>query len=77
MKYFNIPIFVPHEGCPFNCIFCDQKKITHIDTSIKKEEISKIISEHLKTLPEEDAHIEVAFIGGSFTGISKEKQREI
>lgn len=76
MKYFNIPIFVPHEGCPFNCIFCDQKKITHIDTSIKKEEISKIISEHLKTLPEEDAHIEVAFFGGSFTGISKEKQRE-
>ena len=76
MKYYNIPIFVPHEGCPFDCIFCNQRKITGSDTSITKSEISKIIEEHLKTLPECERYVEAAFFGGSFTGISKEKQGE-
>ena len=76
MKCYNIPIFVPHEGCPFDCIFCNQRKITGSDTSITKSEISKIIKEHLETLPECKRYVEVAFFGGSFTGISKEKQCE-
>ena len=76
MKNYNIPIFVPHEGCPFNCSFCNQKKITGADTSITDDKIREIIEEHLKTLPKTDRHIEAAFFGGSFTGISMEKQRE-
>ena len=28
MKKRIIPIFVPHRGCPHDCIFCNQKKIT-------------------------------------------------
>ncbi len=76
MKWYNIPIFVPHEGCPFDCIFCNQRKITGSDTSITKSEISKIIREHLETLPECGRYVEVAFFGGSFTGISEEKQCE-
>ncbi|HPA55356.1 MAG TPA: radical SAM protein, partial [Bacillota bacterium] len=27
-KHYIIPIFVPHKGCPHDCIFCNQKKIT-------------------------------------------------
>ena len=27
MKKRIIPIFVPHRGCPHDCIFCNQKKI--------------------------------------------------
>ncbi len=76
MKYFNIPIFVPHEGCPFDCIFCNQKKITGVDTSKTAPEVTKTIIEHLETLTHDNAHIEVAFFGGSFTGISPEKQEE-
>ena len=76
MKWYNIPIFVPHEGCPFDCIFCNQRKITGSDTSITKSEISKIIKEHLATLPQCERYVEVAFFGGSFTGISAEKQCE-
>lgn len=76
MKYYNIPIFVPHEGCPFDCIFCNQRKITGSDTSIKKSEISDIIESHLKTLPQDEKYVEAAFFGGSFTGISAEKQCE-
>lgn len=76
MKYYNIPIFVPHEGCPFDCIFCNQRKITGSDTSITKTEISEIIKKHLETLPRCERYVEAAFFGGSFTGISKEKQCE-
>lgn len=76
MKYYNIPIFVPHEGCPFDCIFCNQRKITGSDTSITQSEISQIIENHLKTLPKTERYVEAAFFGGSFTGISKEKQCE-
>lgn len=76
MKYFNIPIFVAHEGCPFDCIFCNQRKITGVDTSMTAPEVTKIITEHLETLPRDNSHIEVAFFGGSFTGISPQKQEE-
>lgn len=76
MKKYNIPIFIPHEGCPHDCVFCNQRKITGSDTSFTKDEITKTIEENLKTLPEDNCVIEAAFFGGSFTGISREKQEE-
>ena len=33
MKKYNIPIFIPHEGCPHACVFCNQKKITGVETN--------------------------------------------
>ncbi len=77
MRCYNIPIFVPHEGCPFDCIFCNQRKITGRDTKITREEVFKIIEEHLKTLPDGEKYVEAAFFGGSFTGISASKQCEL
>lgn len=77
MKHYNIPIFVPHEGCPHDCIFCNQRKITGMDTSVTGACAEEIIEEHLKTLPSTDRFIEAAFFGGSFTGISEEKQCEL
>ncbi|KXZ40069.1 radical SAM enzyme, TIGR01210 family [Alkalithermobacter thermoalcaliphilus JW-YL-7 = DSM 7308] len=63
-----IPIFVPHRGCPHDCIFCNQKKITGVSTDITSEKVRNIINEYLKTI-KKDAHIEIAFFGGSFTAI--------
>ncbi len=77
MRYYNIPVFVPHEGCPHDCVFCNQRRITGMDTSVTAGEVSKIIEEHLKTLPKEDRYVEAAFFGGSFTGISPQKQCEL
>lgn len=77
MRFYNIPIFVPHEGCPFDCIFCNQRKITGRDTTTTREEVFRIIEEHLKTLPLGKKHVEAAFFGGSFTGISARKQEEL
>lgn len=77
MRCYNIPIFVPHEGCPFDCIFCNQKKITGRDTKATREDVFKIIEEHLETLPSGEKYVEAAFFGGSFTGISAQKQCEL
>lgn len=75
MKHYNIPIFISHYGCPHDCIFCNQKKINGISVTITKNDIKNIIEEHLKTLPK-DSMKEVAFFGGTFTGIPIEKQIE-
>lgn len=76
-KHAIIPIFIPHEGCPNDCVFCNQKKITartHAEENINIEEIA---SRYLSTLsnPRPEV-IEMAMYGGSFTGIPIEKQNE-
>lgn len=68
MKKYNIPIFVPHRGCPFDCVFCNQNRITGQTTDVTPDDVTRTIEEYLTTLPN-DASIEVAFFGGSFTGI--------
>ena len=71
MKHYNIPVFVPHIGCPFDCVFCNQKHITGVLKNLEDAEIKSIIDEHLKTIPE-DSYKEIAFFGGSFTGIPED-----
>lgn len=76
-KYFIIPIFVPHLGCPHDCVFCNQKRITGLSTDVKPEDVGQIIEDHLSTFPDGDKTIELAFFGGSFTGIDKDIQEEL
>ena len=75
-KQYIIPIFVPHLGCPNDCVFCNQKSISGQTKQVTKEDVKKIIEEHLKYI-KEDSQVEVAFFGGSFTGIEEEKQIEL
>ena len=72
-----IPIFVPHLGCPNDCTFCNQKSISGQQKQVTKEDVSEQIEFYLKNFKEKDAYVEVAFFGGSFTGIPKEKQEEL
>ena len=76
MKHYNIPVFIPHEGCPHACIFCNQKKITGVHTSVTPAMAEAIIKEGLVWLPEEEKQAEAAFFGGSFTGLPLSLQRQ-
>ena len=76
-RYFIIPIFVPHLGCPHDCVFCNQKRITGLSTDITIEDARRIIEEHLATFPKENRTVEVAFFGGSFTGIDRSIQESL
>ncbi len=69
-KHANIPIFIPHEGCPNGCVFCNQKKITGTDGSACRD-ITPEIEKALETIDTRLCDTEIAFFGGSFTGIDR------
>ena len=76
-KEYIIPIFVPHLGCPNDCTFCNQKKISGQTKNVKAEDVKNTIEYYLNNFKDDDKYIEVAFFGGSFTGIDVDKQKEL
>lgn len=75
MRKYNLPIFIPHLGCPHDCAFCNQKKITGAESDVTPATVEETIAEFLSTT-ETNSKIEVAFFGGSFTGIDINLQKE-
>ncbi len=75
-KHYIIPIFVPHYGCPHDCVFCNQKKITGLSTDVTSMDVENIIEDHLTTF-KSGATVEVAFYGGSFTAIDIDVQKKL
>lgn len=76
-KEYIIPIFVPHLGCPNNCIFCNQKKISGQTKMVTAKDVEDTIEYYLKNFKDDNKYVEVAFFGGSFTAIKKEEQEEL
>lgn len=75
--HYIIPIFVPHEGCPHECVFCNQNSITGTSIKVDAKYVEKTVNEYLQTINSDDAIIEVSFFGGTFTAIKIEKQIEL
>ena len=75
-EQYTIPIFIPHKGCPNNCVFCNQNKISGQLTDVTAQDVEDKIEEYLKYYSNSKKKIEVAFFGGSFTGIPIDKQIE-
>jgi histone acetyltransferase (RNA polymerase elongator complex component) len=74
-----IPVFIPHEGCPYRCAFCNQSKITGVNQQSDEIVVNQTIRSYLdifdsESLPEKR---EVAFYGGSFTGLPEERQKRL
>ncbi len=69
-RHVNIPIFIPHIGCPNACVFCNQRSISG-HTDFDPSSVDRQIAEALSTI-DGDASCEIAFFGGSFTGIDRE-----
>lgn len=67
-----IPVFIPHKGCPHDCVFCNQKKISGQIKEISAAEIRSIIQSCLAVI-KNPSKVEIAFYGGSFTGIEIDK----
>ena len=70
-----IPIFIPHAGCPHQCVFCNQKTISGQKTAAlegAKEQINRWL-ERVNHSVENEA----AFYGGSFTGLDITLQKEL
>lgn len=71
-----IPIFVPHLGCPNDCVFCNQNKITAASTNVTSEDVRNTVEEYLNYFKNKE-NIEIAFYGGSFTAIDLNIQKSL
>jgi histone acetyltransferase (RNA polymerase elongator complex component) len=74
-----IPIFIPHEGCPHCCLFCNQHSISGQSTApVTGAGVGETIRTWLaRSRPLTRAQVQVAFYGGSFTGLPAERQTEL
>lgn len=75
MRHYNIPIFIPELACPHRCVFCNQHKISGTLNIPKPNEISSHIDTYLSTI-KSGSLIQIAFFGGSFTGIDEQLQEQ-
>lgn len=69
-----IPLFVPHLGCPNDCVFCNQRKISGSIKPADGDTVRRTLDEAREYTPN---GAELAFYGGSFTAIPEEQQREL
>jgi histone acetyltransferase (RNA polymerase elongator complex component) len=76
IRHFTIPVFIPMMACPFHCLFCDQERISGKKGMPSAEDVVSILHQHLSTLPQKNAEIEVGFFGGTFTGLSMKMQSD-
>lgn len=69
-----IPLFVPHAGCPHQCVFCDQRQISGAAAPVTPAQVAQTIE---TALPHSGAGAELAFYGGSFTAIDPALQEAL
>lgn len=74
MRPYIIPIFIPHYGCPHQCVFCDQTAITGVRQPVGPKDVETVIAEHLPGV-RPGRRVEIAFYGGSFTALPTEVQK--
>lgn len=88
VKHVNIPVFIPHLGCPNQCVFCDQRTISGTLSFVESdawEGVDRVISALSEKRRGENSdafdnggrakgeiECEIAFFGGSFTGIDRD-----
>jgi len=68
-KHINVPVFIPHLGCPNDCVFCNQRTISgHGDYNFAfvREELDRAFATIDARIP-----AQIAYFGGSFTGIDR------
>lgn len=75
LKHSNIPIFIPELACPHQCLFCNQAKISGQQEIPQPDEIPSIVDSYLDTM-NDGREVEIAFFGGSFTGIPLDLQEK-
>ena len=70
MKHINVALFVPDEGCPHRCSFCNQKTISGKTERLEIKDIDSAVETALRSADCNKG--EIAFFGGSFTAIDRD-----
>ena len=68
-----LPVFVPHLGCPHDCVFCNQRHISGEQVPATAETVRQTIREAEQRSGGHEK-LQLAFYGGSFTAIPEKDQ---
>lgn len=78
MTHMIIPFFIMYQGCPNRCIFCNVHKIAGSSPEcITEKSFRETIHKYLSQAKWNTDHVQIAFYGGNFTGMEKERQVEL
>jgi histone acetyltransferase (RNA polymerase elongator complex component) len=70
MKPLIVPFFIPHKGCPHQCVFCNQVKIAGSGGDLPSAgELLDRIAAYRASVRRKS--VEVAFYGGTFTSLPR------
>lgn len=72
-----IPVFVPHLGCPNDCVFCNQRRISGSLSPATARDVQAAIEKAAAVAPPQGGERQLAFYGGSFTAIPAAQQEEL
>jgi histone acetyltransferase (RNA polymerase elongator complex component) len=73
-----IPLFIPHGGCPHQCVFCNQQVITGEAARIPSSaQIRREVSRFLRYARQRPSFTQISFYGGSFLGLEKQTILEL
>lgn len=72
-----VPIFIPHQGCPYRCVFCNQNEISGAEREEDRARLNSVFNTYLQSKPLEELPPirEAAFYGGTFTALPPSRQR--
>lgn len=73
MKHASVSVFVPHLACPNDCVFCNQKRIAGTEKPVA--DIDGFLCDACEKLSDRFDEVDIAFFGGSFTGIEESEMR--
>lgn len=77
MRQTNLSIFIPHNGCPNRCSFCNQNTISGKEKPPTAQEVRQLLAEQQPVLERNETAAEIAFFGGSFTAIPRGYMEEL
>lgn len=71
MNHANIALFIPHNGCPHQCSFCNQRTISGASEQPTADDVRAAVNTALSSPKFDGTRSEIAFFGGSFTAIDR------
>lgn len=74
---FIIPIFLPHAGCPHQCVFCNQTMISGVNSKTSDIQVRSAVESFLRYKGKHRSPIQIAFFGGNFLGIKIEEIKRL
>lgn len=70
-------LFIPHNGCPHKCTFCNQRNIVGQAYQPNADDVTNAVETAISSLKENTKEAEIAFFGGSFTAIDRDYMLEL